>query len=94
MSWCAGERRGTGDGRKRGWHPRYPPRNLCHATHPAGFTASFWRGYFAVAPKAPLFEMRKDLYTLYHILNVGTGGGVVFFGEAVGVAGGVQGAPA
>ncbi|GBF92654.1 hypothetical protein Rsub_05023 [Raphidocelis subcapitata] len=35
----------------------------------AGFTGSFWRGYFDVAPKAPLFEKRRDLYTLYHILN-------------------------
>ncbi|KAI8463177.1 MAG: Fructosamine/Ketosamine-3-kinase, partial [Monoraphidium minutum] len=35
----------------------------------AGFTPAFWQGYFSVAPKAPLFEERKDLYTLYHILN-------------------------
>lgn len=39
----------------------------------AGFNASFWSGYFEVAPKAPLFEKRRDLYTLYHILNVRLG---------------------
>jgi hypothetical protein len=40
-----------------------------------GFSGSFWRGYFEIAPKAPLFERRRDLYTLYHILNVGWGWG-------------------
>ncbi|KIZ07941.1 hypothetical protein MNEG_0014 [Monoraphidium neglectum] len=35
----------------------------------AGFSGAFWQGYFEVAPKAPLFDQRRDLYTLYHILN-------------------------
>ncbi|KAI8466455.1 MAG: Fructosamine kinase-domain-containing protein [Monoraphidium minutum] len=35
----------------------------------AGLSGAFWDGYFEVAPKAPLFEQRRDLYTLYHILN-------------------------
>lgn len=35
----------------------------------AGFSDAFWRGYLEVAPKAPLFDKRRDLYLLYHILN-------------------------
>lgn len=27
----------------------------------AGFSAAFWEGYWQVAPKAPLFEARRDL---------------------------------
>ena len=36
----------------------------------AGFSPAFWAAYFEVAPRAPLFEARRELYTLYHILNV------------------------
>lgn len=36
----------------------------------AGFTQPFYDAYFSVAPKSPMFEARRDLYTLYHILNV------------------------
>lgn len=39
----------------------------------AGFAPAFWAAYFEVAPKAPLFEARRDVYTLYHILNVRPG---------------------
>ena len=52
--------------------PGLAPHSILHAPHhdPAGFNAAFWQGYFEVAPKAPLMEQRRDLYTLYHILNV------------------------
>jgi len=29
----------------------------------AGLSGAFWRGYWEVSPKAPLFEKRQDLYT-------------------------------
>ncbi|KAL4854893.1 Protein-ribulosamine 3-kinase [Chlorella vulgaris] len=35
----------------------------------AGFGASFWAAYHEVIPRAPGFEIRADLYTLYHKLN-------------------------
>ena len=35
----------------------------------AGFTGTFWSAYFEVIPKAPGFDRRHDLYTLYHYLN-------------------------
>jgi len=35
----------------------------------AGLTGEFWRAYFEVCPKAPGFDRRHDLYTLYHYLN-------------------------
>lgn len=30
----------------------------------AGFTPAFWEGYWEVAPKAPLFEERRDLWVV------------------------------
>ena len=35
----------------------------------AGFNAQFWRAYEEVLPRAPGWEDRHQLYTLYHILN-------------------------
>ncbi|KAK9145066.1 hypothetical protein Sjap_004969 [Stephania japonica] len=35
----------------------------------AGFGGSFYNSYFEVMPKQPGFEIRKDLYMLYHYLN-------------------------
>lgn len=35
----------------------------------AGFSQEFYDVYFSVRPKAPGFEKRRDLYTLYHYLN-------------------------
>jgi len=35
----------------------------------AGFDGQFWRAYNEVLPRAPGWEERHQLYTLYHILN-------------------------
>lgn len=35
----------------------------------AGFGGTFWRAYHDVIPKAPGWDDRHDLYTLYHYLN-------------------------
>jgi fructosamine-3-kinase len=35
----------------------------------AGFGTSFWAAYHEVIPRAPGFDIRADLYTLYHKLN-------------------------
>ena len=94
MSWCAGSLPVRPQGRlimtSTQWQLgrstnfqccRVPAECVAHAAaHLAGFSGAFWSGYFEVAPKAPLFDQRRDLYTLYHILNVSPGAGRVMGG--------------
>ena len=35
----------------------------------AGFGPAFWAAYHGLVPRAPGWDERHDLYTLYHYLN-------------------------
>jgi len=34
-----------------------------------GFAPAFYRAYREIVPPEPGYELRKDLYNLYHVLN-------------------------
>jgi fructosamine-3-kinase len=38
-------------------------------TPPSGFSGAFWDAYHELIPRAPGWEERHQLYTLYHYLN-------------------------
>ena len=40
----------------------------CHLLF-LGFSTKFWKAYHEIIPKAPGFEERHLIYTLYHYLN-------------------------
>lgn len=48
----------------------------------AGFGSEFWRAYHDVIPKAPGWDDRHQLYTLYHILNHYNMFGDSYYGQA------------
>jgi protein-ribulosamine 3-kinase len=49
----------------------------------AGFSRAFWAAYDTAIPRAPGWQARRDLYSLYHVLNHGNlFGGSGYWGEA------------
>jgi fructosamine-3-kinase len=46
-----------------------PEADLAMTTLFGGFSAAFYRAYEAAAPRAPGWQVRADLYNLYHVLN-------------------------
>ncbi len=76
MSWCAGERRDAPAASSLGCAlpggagtPLHSPAAVPPACPRAGFSQAFWQAYHQVIPRAPGWEDRHKLYTLYHYLN-------------------------
>ncbi len=47
----------------------HPEADLAMTELFGGFSADFYRGYYEVSPKEPGYEIRREIYNLYHLLN-------------------------